>query len=186
MLHWPTTARGALERCEPGVTPHLFLKHMANHVEGLPRDAFANHHHVVLTRHPDAVLRSFQEHVSAPTMADLCYKYQLDWVAHCCREGWPVTVLESDGLLERPEEVLRKWTGRLGLPWDEAMMKWVPGPRPEDGPWAKYWYAGVHRSSGWEKRPRSTGEEFQPSDRLRGLRDEAVEVYEELLKAGLE
>lgn len=189
MLRWPTTARGALDRCMPSASnaeSHLFLKHMANHVEGLPRDAFSDHRHVVLTRHPDAVLRSYGEHVEAPSMADLCYRYQLDWVAHCRREGWPVTVLESDGLLERPGEVLREWTGWLGLPWDDAMMQWEAGPRPEDGPWAKYWYEGVHRSRGWEKRQSSKAESFRPPERLRALREEAVEIFEELVSTGRE
>ncbi|MEZ4661620.1 MAG: hypothetical protein R2911_29060 [Caldilineaceae bacterium] len=29
------------------------------------------------------------------------------------------------------------------------MLSWAPGPRPEDGSWAKYWYANVHKSSGF-------------------------------------
>ena len=30
------------------------------------------------------------------------------------------------------------------------MLKWKPGPKPEDGVWAKYWYENVHRSIGFE------------------------------------
>ncbi len=29
------------------------------------------------------------------------------------------------------------------------MLHWQAGPRPEDGGWAKYWYASVHRSTGF-------------------------------------
>jgi hypothetical protein len=29
------------------------------------------------------------------------------------------------------------------------MLQWQAGPRPEDGVWAKYWYASVHDSTGF-------------------------------------
>ena len=47
--------------------------------------------------------------------------------------------LQQEGLLEE-----------LGIPFDEAMLHWQPGPRPEDGVWAKHWYHNVHKSTGFE------------------------------------
>ena len=38
---------------------------------------------------------------------------------------------------------------RLGLDFDEAMLSWPAGPRPEDGVWAPHWYHNVHRSTGF-------------------------------------
>jgi hypothetical protein len=29
------------------------------------------------------------------------------------------------------------------------MLQWPAGSRPEDGPWAKYWYKAVHASTGF-------------------------------------
>jgi hypothetical protein len=33
--------------------------------------------------------------------------------------------------------------------FDEAMLAWKPGPRPEDGVWAPHWYASVYESTGF-------------------------------------
>jgi len=33
------------------------------------------------------------------------------------------------------------------------MLSWAPGPRPEDGVWAKYWYKSVINSTGFKAPP---------------------------------
>ena len=53
-------------------------------------------------------------------------------------------------LLQAPRKVLGELCRRLGLPFEESMLSWKPGARPEDGVWAPHWYANVHRSSGFE------------------------------------
>ena len=45
--------------------------------------------------------------------------------------------------LEKILEALR-W---IGIPWDEAMLSWPKGPKPEDGIWAKHWYTRLHRTT---------------------------------------
>jgi hypothetical protein len=41
----------------------VFLKHMANHLEGWPEQGdWASHKHVLLTRHPRKVLKSYRVH----------------------------------------------------------------------------------------------------------------------------
>lgn len=134
--------------------PHVFLKHMANHLEGWPdRQDFAKHRHVLLTRHPRKVLRSYRAHIEAPTALDLCYDHQKAWLEHCEAEGWPVAVLDSDRLVAAPEQSLRSLMEWLNFSFDPCMLEWPAGPREEDGPWAKYWYHRVHASTGWETAP---------------------------------
>ena len=36
------------------------------------------------------------------------------------------------------------------LPEPEAMLRWAPGRRATDGVWARHWYAGVERSTGFQ------------------------------------
>jgi hypothetical protein len=177
---WPTTPEAALARCKPDANgpPHLFLKHMGNHIEGLTREAFADHQHVILTRHPDAVLKSYAAHVKEPTMLDLCYGHQHAWLDHCKQSAWPLHVVDSDALLERPRQVLEGLCDQLGLPWDEAMMQWPAGPRPEDGPWARHWYGRVHQSTGWESRPPAS---YPVSTNMRALRDDALSLYKSMV-----
>ena len=59
-------------------------------------------------------------------------------------------VIDSKLLLQNPRSVLSELCDRLGLTFDEAMLSWPPGPKPEDGVWAPHWYASVHRSTGWQ------------------------------------
>ena len=49
-------------------------------------------------------------------------------------------VVLSDDLRRDPEGTLRALCHALAIPFDPRMLKWEPGPRPEDGVWASYWY----------------------------------------------
>ena len=51
--------------------------------------------------------------------------------------------------LTRNPRVLAELCRRLRLAFDEAMLSWPAGPKPEDGVWAPHWYDAVHRSTGW-------------------------------------
>ena len=130
--------------------PCVFLKHMANHLEGLDPSMFQEHRHVILTREPRKVLRSYMAHIQVPTPLDLCYQHQLKWLNYCEVNQWPVVVLDSDALVANPELSLLRLCEWLELPFSTGMLHWTPGPRIEDGVWAKYWYQSVHRSAGWE------------------------------------
>lgn len=129
---------------------HLFLKHMANHLEGANSISFQEHQHVFLIRDPRKVIRSFRAHVDQPTAMDLCYNHQWEWLQKCCENSWPYLVVDSDDLVVNPETNLRRICTFLKVPFEQEMLSWNPGPRPEDGAWAKYWYQRVHASSGWE------------------------------------
>ena len=169
-----------LERSEA----HVFLKHMANHLEGWsePED-FATHRHVLLTRHPRKVLKSYRAHIDAPTALDLCYHHQRAWLERCEAEEWPVAVLDSDRLVAAPEHSLRSLMEWLGLAFDSYMLEWPAGPREEDGPWAKYWYHRVHASTGWEKAPATEMDSLPPvEERFLPLVAETEPLYE-LLRA---
>lgn len=151
----------------------LFLKHMANHLEGLAWEDVdgPDHAHVILTRHPDGVLPSYRAHIDAPTMLDLGYAHQRDIAAHAAGR---VHVVIAESLFEAPEATLKALCAALDMPWEEGMLTWAPGGRPEDGIWATYWYEGIHRSSGWEPRSLRHGE---VPPRLGPLRESCLEHY---------
>ena len=131
--------------------PHVFLKHMANHMEGWDTlSDFTPHKQVILIRKPVSVLASYQRHIEQPTRLDLCYDHQWDWLQACEARGQGVYVLDSDELIADPESQLKGLCHFLGLSWDVNMLRWDVGPRKEDGVWAKYWYQRIHASSGWE------------------------------------
>ncbi|CAA0838874.1 Branched-chain-amino-acid aminotransferase-like protein 2 [Striga hermonthica] len=59
-------------------------------------------------------------------------------------------VIDSDLLGEDPEAILRALCDDLGIPFQAAMLKWEPGPKPFDGMWAPYWYESTHKSTGFK------------------------------------
>ena len=154
---WPTTAEAALQFMAPTPLERngdqvLFCKHMANHLEGLPWDEFEGDRHILLFRNPAAVMASYGAHITRPTMQDVGYALQCQLLEPLMASGRPPVVICSDRLQSAPESTLRAMCAGLGLEWNADMMQWRPGARPEDGPWAPWWYSGVHASSGWEPR----------------------------------
>ena len=173
----PTSRHEALASLEPRATDDvLFCKHMANHIEGIPWSMLDGDDvkHILLVRHPDGVLPSYAAHMEAPTMTDVCYEHQRSLSDHL---GSRAIVLTAESLHAHPESTLTRLCDALNLPWDARMLRWTPGPRPEDGVWAKHWYAGVHASSGWEPRPLRRGR-IHPS--LASLREACLAHYLEL------
>ena len=60
-----------------------------------------------------------------------------------------VVILDSDDLAHRPKETLRALCAALDIPYTDSMLTWDDGPHECDGPWADWWYANVHKSTGW-------------------------------------
>ena len=170
----PTSRTKALQTLQPRQDDEiLFLKHMANHLEGLAWTDVdgPNHRHVILTRHPDGVLPSYRAHIARPTMLDLGYAHQHRILQLA---GDRAVVVTAESLFSQPEPTLRALCDALDLPWEAGMLTWQPGGRPEDGVWAPYWYEGVHRSAGWEARTLTHGE-VPPG--LEALRATCLEHY---------
>ena len=184
MAVWPTTAEAAIAHMAPAPMERngdrvLFCKHIANHFEGLPWSAFAEDHHVLLFRNPAAVMASYSAHITRPTMQDVGYALQCQLLEQLTASGRPPVVVCSDRLQAAPEPTLRAMCAALGLEWNAEMMQWTPGPRPEDGPWSPWWYAGVHASSGWE--PRTPREHDVPAH-LSDLHQDCKAAYHTLLQ----
>lgn len=138
-------------------TPVVVAKQMAAHLAGTDRgwldDAAAN---VVLVRAPEPVVASYTEQVSEPTVDDLGYPVQAWLVDSALSRGERPLVLETTRLLDDPAGVLARLCELLDLPFDDAMLSWDAGPKPEDGAWAPHWYARTHASTGFARPRRRT------------------------------
>ncbi|MFQ6006263.1 MAG: sulfotransferase family protein [Woeseia sp.] len=166
----------------PQPTPIAFFKQMTHHLVGLDQSFMSRTVNVMLTRHPRDMLPSYAEHVGGPTLGDVGYKMHLDLVEYLRALGQEPPVLDARVTLENPRGVLEKLCGRIGIPFDEAMLSWPAGPRPEDGIWAEYWYAGVHRSEGF--RPYEPKTDPFP-DHLKALFDECMPYYDALAREAI-
>jgi len=157
--------------------PVLFLKQMAHHLVDVDRAFLRRTRNVLLTRDPEDMLPSLAETLPRPMLRDTGYAVQTELLRELEAVGQEPPVLVARELLADPRAVLSELCRRLGIEFDPAMLSWTPGPRAEDGVWAPFWYANVHRSSGFQ---RATTLRAAFPDRLRPLLEECRPQYAEL------
>ena len=129
--------------------PVLFVKHIANHIVNLDLQLTKRSCNVILIREPGQVLNSYRKQIEQPTLLDLAYGFQKQLVEYWEAYHIPYLVVDSTDFLQNPEGGLRTICEFANLPFQSNMLSWKPGPRPEDGVWAQYWYHNVHASTGF-------------------------------------
>ena len=163
----------------PCERPVHFFKNMAHHLEKLDRGFLGGLTNVLLTRDPAEMLPSLARQLPDPTLRDTGLLYQAEILDHVLAQGADPVVLDARQLLLDPPGVLRSLCDRLGIPFEEAMLRWPAGPKPEDGVWAKHWYANVHASTGFSPYTPRIGD-FP--ERLGPLLEKSWPLYERLTR----
>ena len=145
--------------------PLIFMKQMAQHLEGLDWGFLALTCNVLFIRDPSQMLPSLVNQVQGPTLRDTGLAMQTRLFKYLCDLGQDPPVVDSKELLLNPEIVLRQLCGRIGIEFDEAMLRWPSGPKPEDGLWAPHWYHNAHLSTGvlpYQKKTQPFPEKLRP------------------------
>jgi hypothetical protein len=158
--------------------PIVFIKNMAHHIEVLKDDSFLDTCvNIFLIRDPKQIIASYAQVIEQPIMRDIGieYEYQL---FNKLKEQHPI-IIDSGLLLQNPKSVLQKICDQASISFEESMLHWPAGPKPYDGVWAPYWYANVHKSTGFERQ--ATSVRSLP-DNLRSLFNEANKYYQELIQ----
>jgi hypothetical protein len=160
-------------------TPVAFFKSMGHHTVGVGLDlAFLDLLTTVfLIRDPAEMLTSLARNLPEATVDMTGLPQQVEILERVVAGGGTPIVVDSRRVLENPEVVLRALCERVGIPWDQAMLHWPPGPKPEDGIWAKYWYDRLWATTGFE--PHAPKGETVP-DHLRGVLHECETHYSRL------
>jgi len=160
-----------------GKMPVRFYKQMAHHFVDLDEGWLLETPNLFLIRHPAEVIASFAKVIKRPVMRDIGFARQAEIFDFLRAHGQQPLVIDGNELLKNPRYILSQACEQLGIPYESAMLQWKAGPRPEDGPWAKYWYQRVHASTGfapYQPRPRAV------PPQLEGLLAEALPLYERL------
>jgi hypothetical protein len=161
----------------------LFIKNMAHHLEVMDQGFTERVKNVFLIRNPSQILASYSQVINAPTLRDIGVEYQFVLFERLKKMGQDPIVMDSGLILKDPKSILKKLCLVLGITFMKEMLYWNPGPKPFDGVWAKYWYANVHKSSGFEIQPTSN----RPlGAHLNELNDRAQYYYEQLLSFSLQ
>ncbi len=162
----------------PCPAPVWFFKSMAHHLVGFDASIIDRCDNFLLTRDPRDMLPSLTAGLGrVPAMRDAAYEAQVGIVERLLASGRRPIVVDSRDLLEDPAGVLSALCAALDLEFEESMLSWPPGPKPEDGVWADHWYESVHASTGFG--PYSAKSGPLPSE-LKPIYEESAPLYDRL------
>ncbi len=154
-----------------------FFKNMAHHLVDLDRSFLSRITNALLIRHPEEMLPSLAKRLPDPTLCDTGLVQQTEILDVILQSNKEPVVLDARKLLMNPRGVLEQACQKLGIPFEEAMLNWPAGPKPEDGIWARYWYENVHASTTFARyRPKAN----PFPERLKPLLEECLPLYERL------
>ena len=159
-------------------TPVVFFKQMAKHLVDMDRSFLPEFANVLLTREPHDMLTSLQNQLPDATIADTGFPELMEILDTLLDAGDEPIVVDTKILLADPAAVLAELCARLDLEFEDAMLSWPPGPKPEDGVWAPHWYDGVHKSTGWQPYV-DKGATLLPG--VESALEQALPMYERLL-----
>jgi len=128
---------------------HVFIKGMAHHILDSNPGFLLSWENVILIRHPKKLIASFAKVIDHPTLRDIGIAKSVELFNFLHNNDKPPLVIDSDELMVDPENYLRMLCRLLDIPFEEKMLSWEKGGIPEDGLWAKHWYANVHGTTGF-------------------------------------
>ncbi len=157
----------------------FYQKHMAHHLlDNIDRDWLDQMVNGFLIRDPREMLTSLIHNIPDPTIEDTGLPQQVELFDLIrLRTGRIPPVLDAKDVLENPGDMLERLTQSVGVPFTDRMLTWPAGPRDTDGCWAKYWYANVEKSTGFQ--PYKAKDDVVPV-RLQGVYEQCVDCYEKL------
>lgn len=162
--------------------PVYFFKNMTHHLLDLDLAFMKDLVNIILTRDPVEMLPSFDKVIQSPSMGDVGYKMHTQLIEKLQQASIPFVVLDAKKVLLDPKGQLQKLCKAINIPFDEQMLRWKKGARPEDGSWAPYWYANIHNSTGYlAYKPKSA----PFPEHLKPLLAECQPHYEQLLAMSL-
>jgi hypothetical protein len=165
----------------PGGKSVWYQKHMTHHLlPGMELDWLEPLTHCFLIRQPREMLNSLLAVMPKPTLADTGLPRQVDLFEKVWRQtGLTPPVVDARDVLENPGGVLSRLCAALEVSFSDAMLRWPPGRRETDGVWARYWYANVERSTGFE---RYTARDRAVPAAFEALLAECEELYQEMYR----
>ena len=169
----------ALRGEPPGGSRVWYQKHMWHHMEGpIGYEDFSGFTHAFLIREPERMIASYLRKREAAAFENFGMDRQAEFFEREAeRLGHAPPVIDANDVLMNPPAVLSKLCEALGIPWDMAMLSWLPGRRDTDGPWAPHWYGAVEASTGFG--PPET-DDVELSDEAQRVADRCRPYYEQL------
>ncbi|MEZ5922700.1 MAG: hypothetical protein R3C60_15315 [Parvularculaceae bacterium] len=158
--------------------PLTFLKQIAYHLTADADLSFIiPHRNFLLIRDPRKMVASFANKYDDAAPIVESYAIERRIFDYLTARGIPCPIVDAADILAAPETMLRKLCSMLKIEFDEAMIAWPTGARPEDGPWAAHWYDAVTSSTGF-RTPVEKSVDLPPE--LEAIADTALADYRAL------
>jgi hypothetical protein len=126
----------------------FYQKQMAHHLlPHIPLEWTDELTNVFLIRDPREMLLSLLEFFPDPTLPETGLPQQVQLLERVVRRGADAVVIDARDVLCDPRGMLTRLCDRIGIAYDEAMLRWEPGLRETDGIWARDWYDKVARTT---------------------------------------
>lgn len=155
----------------------LFLKGMAHHLIEMDLSFLHRTKNLFLIRNPKQLIASFSQVIENPTIRDIGLAHEWELFQQLKNAGENPVVLDSGELLKNPSAVLEKTCHALGISYNQCMLSWPEGGRPEEGIWNTYWYQNAQQSTSFVQQ--QTKDRHFPA-RCLPLYEEAMPYYEKL------
>lgn len=160
----------------------VFMKQMTHHLINIDESFIDAVDNVFLIRDPGKLIRSLSQVLKKVELRDTGIKKQFEIYEKIRSKDKTPVVIDSGEILRNPEDAISKLCFALDLPFERNMLSWNPGPRKEDGIWAKYWYKNVHNTSGFELQETSSAE---LPENLKNLYNECLQYYNRLYSVSI-
>lgn len=163
----------------PTAAPIFYQKHMTHHmIAGIPRDWMASVRNAFLIRHPARVLASYARKMESVSLEAIGFAQQAELFDRAADlAGSAPGVVDGDDILRDPRATLAALCTSLGIHFDDAMLSWPPGSRPEDGAWAPHWYDAVWASTTFGPPP---GDLPELPEAFTDILEQALPIYDRL------
>lgn len=131
-----------------------YQKHIAQHLlDDVDLDWVDHVQCAFLIRDPARMLASLWKRYPDAGVADSGLPEQVRIFERLRARGMVPPVVDSDDVRRNPDGVLQALCSALDVTWDEAMLRWPRGPRPDDGAWGPHWYDVVWESTSFAPPP---------------------------------
>ena len=127
----------------------LFMKQMTKHLVDIDLSFLKETENILLIRNPIDMLPSLAKQLPRLQLSDTGLDKQWELYQHLKKIGNKPIIVDATDLLKNPKNILRTLCEHLNIEFLPTMLNWKPGPRKEDGVWAKYWYKSLHKTSGF-------------------------------------
>lgn len=162
--------------------PVLFFKQMSHHLPGVDWSFLKQCKNIVYIRNPEEIIFSYSKVIPKVQMDDIGIELQLELIEFMEKERASYVILDSTTMLKDPRDILTKLCQSLNIRFDENMLTWPKGARPEDGIWAEHWYKNVHQSTGFQAYRKK---EIQLSPENQQLAEKCRPIFEQLMKKAI-